>query len=162
MSHSCQCDTTWCWHKILGSARADGSTTRWPSVHNKMAAVLSSGWLQINWWKLYYLYDNHLHFFDNIRVVIVEVRLFGVKLVQVELLSVLVPWPGGAPKHALLSDIQGFFKICVNKCLPWDVTFGQRPSWVWCSFLHSSSLSGSASSEIYVPTFRNTLSVPSS
>jgi len=109
MSHSCQCDTPMYWHKILRSARTDGSTTRWPSVHNKMAAVLRSGWLQINWWKLYFLYDNHLHFCDNIRVVIVEVRLFGVKLVQVELFSVLVPCPGGAPKHALLSDKQVFF-----------------------------------------------------
>jgi len=45
--------------------------------------------------------DDILHFCDNLRVLIVEVRLFGVKLVQVVLLSVLVPCPGRAPKYAL-------------------------------------------------------------
>jgi hypothetical protein len=63
---------------------------------------LTAGKLVQNILSLY----NHLNFFDNIRVVEVEVRLFGVKLVQVVLLSLIVPCPCRAPKYALLSDTQ--------------------------------------------------------
>jgi hypothetical protein len=57
----------------------------------------------------------HLHFLDDMWVVVIEVRLLGVKLVQVVLLALLSPRPGRAPEHAFLEHTHTWLV-----CLPLD------------------------------------------